>query len=121
MGIRPPCATFLRSFTSTPSDAALGAEEQLRIVREAPEMSGRNLSASVSVEDVEVTRAETYYSCCPNVPYYTLRYQFTLARRARFYIFLRFLGSHVSLKIGQSSEIGGLLSRKVGSVAWTQI
>jgi len=38
--------------------AALDAEEQLRIVREAPEMSGRNLSASVSVEDVEVTRAQ---------------------------------------------------------------
>ncbi len=39
-------------------DAATVAEdEQLRIVREAPEMSGRNLSAEVSVSGVEITAA----------------------------------------------------------------
>ncbi|MDZ8172730.1 glutamine-hydrolyzing carbamoyl-phosphate synthase small subunit [Microbacterium xanthum] len=37
--------------------AALDADEQLRIVREAPAMSGRNLSAEVSVDAVEVTAA----------------------------------------------------------------
>ncbi|GAA3624847.1 glutamine-hydrolyzing carbamoyl-phosphate synthase small subunit [Microbacterium awajiense] len=37
--------------------AAIDAEEQLRIVREAPAMAGRNLSAAVSVEGVEVTPA----------------------------------------------------------------
>jgi carbamoyl-phosphate synthase small subunit len=37
--------------------AALSAEEQLRIVREAPEMSGQNLSADVSVAVAEVTPA----------------------------------------------------------------
>ncbi|CAN7279549.1 glutamine-hydrolyzing carbamoyl-phosphate synthase small subunit [Microbacterium sp. LjRoot45] len=37
--------------------AAIDAEEQLRIVREAPQMSGRNLSAEVSVAAAEVTPA----------------------------------------------------------------
>lgn len=37
--------------------AAISEEEQLRIVREAPEMSGRNLSAEVSVGSAEVTPA----------------------------------------------------------------
>ncbi|WEK14316.1 MAG: glutamine-hydrolyzing carbamoyl-phosphate synthase small subunit [Candidatus Microbacterium phytovorans] len=37
--------------------AAIDAEEQLRIVREAPQMSGRNLSAEVSVSAPEVTPA----------------------------------------------------------------
>ena len=50
--------------------------------------------------DVEVTRAETYYSCCPNVPYYTLRYQFTLARRARFYIWCLMFPLFMSTMIG---------------------
>ncbi|WP_110588919.1 glutamine-hydrolyzing carbamoyl-phosphate synthase small subunit [Microbacterium suaedae] len=38
--------------------AELPAEEQLRLVREAPEMSGRNLSSEVSVEVAAVTPAE---------------------------------------------------------------
>jgi carbamoyl-phosphate synthase small subunit len=37
--------------------ASLDAEEQLRRVREAPGMAGRNLSAEVSVSEVEVTPA----------------------------------------------------------------
>lgn len=37
--------------------AGLDAEEQLRLVREAPDMRGRNLSAEVSVSEVEVTPA----------------------------------------------------------------
>jgi carbamoyl-phosphate synthase small subunit len=37
--------------------AGLDAEEQVRIVREAPEMAGQNLSAAVSVPQVEVVRA----------------------------------------------------------------
>jgi carbamoyl-phosphate synthase small subunit len=37
--------------------AALDADEQLRIVQEAPEMTGRNLSADVSVAAAEVTPA----------------------------------------------------------------
>jgi carbamoyl-phosphate synthase small subunit len=37
--------------------ATIDAEEQVRIVREAPEMTGRNLSAEVSVTVAEVTRA----------------------------------------------------------------
>lgn len=37
--------------------ARLDAEEQLRIVREAPEMAGQNLSAAVSVAATEVTAA----------------------------------------------------------------
>lgn len=37
--------------------AGLDAEEQVRIVREAPEMAGRNLSAEVSVETATVTAA----------------------------------------------------------------
>lgn len=37
--------------------AGLDAEEQLRIVREAPPMAGQNLSAAVSVEAPEVTPA----------------------------------------------------------------
>lgn len=37
--------------------AELDAEEQLRLVREAPEMSGRNLSAEVSVAAAQVTPA----------------------------------------------------------------
>jgi len=37
--------------------AGLDAEEQLRRVREAPGMAGRNLSAEVSVSEVEVTPA----------------------------------------------------------------
>lgn len=39
------------------ADAELDADEQLRIVREAPEMAGRNLSAEVSVDVVTVTTA----------------------------------------------------------------
>ncbi|WP_223624814.1 glutamine-hydrolyzing carbamoyl-phosphate synthase small subunit [Microbacterium sp. EST19A] len=39
------------------ADAALDPEEQLRIVREAPEMAGRNLSAEVSVDVATVTTA----------------------------------------------------------------
>ncbi|MGV2983685.1 glutamine-hydrolyzing carbamoyl-phosphate synthase small subunit [Microbacterium sp. AGC85] len=38
-------------------DAAKDADEQLRIVQQAPEMSGQNLSAQVSVELAEVTTA----------------------------------------------------------------
>ena len=37
--------------------ATLDPEEQLRIVREAPQMAGQNLSAEVSVREVEVTPA----------------------------------------------------------------
>ena len=37
--------------------ATLDAEEQLRLVREAPEMAGQNLSAQVSVETATVTTA----------------------------------------------------------------
>ena len=37
--------------------AALDSEEQLRIVREAPQMAGQNLSAAVSVPTAEVTAA----------------------------------------------------------------
>ena len=37
--------------------AALDPEEQLRIVREGPRMSGLNLSAQVSVPEVQITRA----------------------------------------------------------------
>jgi len=37
--------------------ASLGAEEQLRLVREAPQMAGLNLSAAVSVAAAEVTPA----------------------------------------------------------------
>ncbi|WP_375384375.1 glutamine-hydrolyzing carbamoyl-phosphate synthase small subunit [uncultured Microbacterium sp.] len=40
--------------------AALADAEQLRIVREAPEMSGRNLSAEVSVARAEVTAADAW-------------------------------------------------------------
>ncbi|MCE7480711.1 glutamine-hydrolyzing carbamoyl-phosphate synthase small subunit [Microbacterium profundi] len=39
------------------ADAALDADEQLRRVQEAPEMSGQNLSAQVSVDVAEVTTA----------------------------------------------------------------
>ncbi|MCV0333693.1 glutamine-hydrolyzing carbamoyl-phosphate synthase small subunit [Microbacterium sp.] len=39
------------------ADASLDAEEQVRIVREAPEMAGRNLSAEVSVDVATVTTA----------------------------------------------------------------
>ncbi|MGM7665833.1 glutamine-hydrolyzing carbamoyl-phosphate synthase small subunit [Microbacterium sp. A93] len=39
------------------ADAALDPEEQVRIVRQAPEMSGQNLSAQVSVDVVTVTTA----------------------------------------------------------------
>ncbi|MCT1476477.1 glutamine-hydrolyzing carbamoyl-phosphate synthase small subunit [Microbacterium sp. p3-SID336] len=39
------------------ADADLDPEEQLRIVREAPEMTGLNLSAQVSVESATVTPA----------------------------------------------------------------
>lgn len=37
------------------ADADQDAEEQLRIVREAPEMTGRNLSAEVSVDEITIT------------------------------------------------------------------
>jgi carbamoyl-phosphate synthase small subunit len=37
--------------------AAIDPEEQVRIVRDAPQMAGRNLSAEVSVAAVEVTKA----------------------------------------------------------------
>ena len=39
------------------ADAALDPEEQLRIVREAPEMAGRNLSSEVSVDVATITTA----------------------------------------------------------------
>lgn len=39
------------------ADAALDPQEQVRIVREAPEMAGRNLSAEVSVDVATVTTA----------------------------------------------------------------
>ncbi|MBT2494095.1 MULTISPECIES: glutamine-hydrolyzing carbamoyl-phosphate synthase small subunit [Microbacterium] len=39
------------------ADADLDPEEQVRIVREAPEMAGRNLSAEVSVDVVTITTA----------------------------------------------------------------
>lgn len=39
------------------ADAALDPEEQVRIVREAPEMAGRNLSAEVSVDVATITTA----------------------------------------------------------------
>ncbi len=39
------------------ADAALAPDEQVRIVREAPEMAGRNLSAEVSVDVATVTTA----------------------------------------------------------------
>lgn len=39
------------------ADAALAPEEQLRMVQEAPQMSGQNLSAAVSVDVVTVTTA----------------------------------------------------------------
>lgn len=39
------------------ADAALDADEQLRLVQQAPEMSGQNLSAQVSVDVAEVTTA----------------------------------------------------------------
>ncbi|MFK0401157.1 glutamine-hydrolyzing carbamoyl-phosphate synthase small subunit [Microbacterium sp. NPDC090225] len=39
------------------ADAALDAEEQVRIVREAPQMAGQNLSAEVSVDTVTITTA----------------------------------------------------------------
>ncbi|MCK2021741.1 glutamine-hydrolyzing carbamoyl-phosphate synthase small subunit [Microbacterium sp. kSW2-24] len=39
------------------ADAALDADEQVRIVREAPQMAGQNLSAEVSVDAVTITTA----------------------------------------------------------------
>lgn len=39
------------------ADAALDADEQLRLVQQAPEMSGQNLSAQVSVDVATVTAA----------------------------------------------------------------
>lgn len=39
------------------ADAAQNADEQLRLVQQAPEMSGQNLSAQVSVDVAEVTTA----------------------------------------------------------------
>lgn len=39
------------------ANAAIDEAEQLRIVREAPQMSGQNLSGQVSVESVSVTQA----------------------------------------------------------------
>ncbi|MGI6878216.1 glutamine-hydrolyzing carbamoyl-phosphate synthase small subunit [Microbacterium sp. gxy059] len=39
------------------ADAELDADEQLRIVREAPQMAGRSLSQEVSVSETEVTPA----------------------------------------------------------------
>ncbi|MFJ4252587.1 glutamine-hydrolyzing carbamoyl-phosphate synthase small subunit [Microbacterium sp. NPDC090003] len=39
------------------ADASLDAEEQVRIVREAPQMAGQNLSAEVSVDAVTITTA----------------------------------------------------------------
>lgn len=36
--------------------------------------------------EVVVERFETYYSCCPGTPYYTMRYTLVLLRRSRFYI-----------------------------------
>ncbi len=42
-------------FSGTAAD--LPVDEQLRIVREAPQMAGQNLSAEVSVDAVQVTRA----------------------------------------------------------------
>ncbi|PVE95650.1 glutamine-hydrolyzing carbamoyl-phosphate synthase small subunit [Microbacterium sp. TPD7012] len=50
-------AGSMRGGVFSGADAALDAEEQLRIVREAPEMAGRNLSAEVSVDVATVTTA----------------------------------------------------------------
>jgi carbamoyl-phosphate synthase small subunit len=47
----------MRSGVFSGPDAALSPEEQLSIVREAPEMTGRNLSAEVSVTAETVTPA----------------------------------------------------------------
>ncbi|MGE3446153.1 MAG: glutamine-hydrolyzing carbamoyl-phosphate synthase small subunit [Microbacteriaceae bacterium] len=48
----------MRSGVFSGPDAALSPEEQLAIVRGAPEMSGRNLSAEVSVAEETVTPAQ---------------------------------------------------------------
>lgn len=50
-------AGSMRGGVFSGEEAALDAEEQLRIVQNAPEMSGQNLSAQVSVDVVEVTTA----------------------------------------------------------------
>ncbi|GAA3021236.1 glutamine-hydrolyzing carbamoyl-phosphate synthase small subunit [Microbacterium dextranolyticum] len=50
-------AGSMRGGVFSGADAALDAEEQLRLVREAPEMAGQNLSAAVSVSAVEVVPA----------------------------------------------------------------
>jgi len=50
-------AGAMRAGVFSGPDAALGADEQLAIVREAPEMTGRNLSAEVSVSEPSVTPA----------------------------------------------------------------
>lgn len=50
-------AGSMRGAIFSGESAAIDAEEQLRIVREAPEMSGQNLSAQVSVEVATVTTA----------------------------------------------------------------
>jgi len=47
----------MRSGVFSGPDAALSAEDQLAIVRAAPEMAGRNLSAEVSVTEETVTTA----------------------------------------------------------------
>ncbi|MDQ1127319.1 carbamoyl-phosphate synthase small subunit [Microbacterium sp. SORGH_AS 505] len=50
-------AGSMRGGVFSGDDAALSDDEQLRIVREAPEMSGQNLSADVSVPAAQVTPA----------------------------------------------------------------
>jgi carbamoyl-phosphate synthase small subunit len=48
----------MRAGVFSGQDAGLSADEQLAIVREAPEMTGRNLSAGVSVTEDTVTPAQ---------------------------------------------------------------
>jgi carbamoyl-phosphate synthase small subunit len=48
----------MRAGVFSGADAALAADEQLAIVRAAPEMSGQNLSAAVSVSEDTVTPAQ---------------------------------------------------------------
>ncbi len=50
-------AGSMRGGVFSGADADLDADEQLRIVRDAPQMAGQNLSAAVSVSAAEITRA----------------------------------------------------------------
>src|SRR5690606_15941590 len=50
-------AGAMRAGVFSGPDATLSADEQVAIVREAPEMTGQNLSSEVSVQAPEVTPA----------------------------------------------------------------